>query len=186
MGVHAASSQSGKEAPRGEGRRLMFDILALPANMREKIMVSVDQRETNGSVCWEWAGATNSKGYGSIGVGNRKTALTHRRAYELLAGKIPAGDTVDHLCLNMICLNTDHHELVSRAENSRRRHAAQTHCKEGHPLSGENLRLAKRSSGNTHRVCVTCQRARNREWMRASRESIEAIRTGQRVPEVKS
>lgn len=149
-----------------------FDVTKLPANMRQKIMVSIDQTLTNGTVCWEWTGATNPNGYGSVGVGNRKTALAHRASYVAVIGKIAAGLTLDHICRNKLCVNTDHLEIVTRAENSRRRHAAQTHCKEGHALSGENLRVVERPGGYTRRVCITCQRARNREWMRTNRKVV--------------
>ena len=151
----------------------MFDVTALPANMRGKIMVSLSPSETNGTVCWEWTGATNSTGYGSM-TGGRKglTVLTHRNAYQLLVGTIPAGLTIDHLCRNKLCVNTDHMEPVTIAENNRRKNAAQTHCKQGHPFEGDNLRVAKRPGGYARRVCVACQRARNREWMRTSRMAV--------------
>lgn len=140
-----------------------FDVTALPMNMREKVMVSFDPKMTNGSVCWEWTGATQSSGYGSM-AGGRKglTVLTHRNAYTLLVGNIPQGLTIDHLCFNIICVNTDHMEVVTRAENNRRKNAQQTHCKQGHPFEGDNLRVVTRKTGNVHRICVTCQRAAGR------------------------
>lgn len=147
-----------------------FDVTKLPANMRSKIMVSVDQVETNGSVCWEWTGATNSKGYGSVTAGVKgKTLLAHRRAYMELVGPIPKGLTIDHLCFNIICMNTDHMEPVTRGENSRRALARQTHCKRGHLLSGDNLRLTTRLTGLTYRVCIACTRLARRDWMRRAR-----------------
>lgn len=44
---------------------------------------------------------------------------------------------------------------------------AQTHCINGHPLSGDNLR--RKSNGA--RRCRTCGNASSREWMRRSRAS---------------
>ena len=58
--------------------------------------------------------------------------------------------------MNKLCQNVDHMEVVTRAENSRRAHAARTHCKRGHPLSGSNVRLYKRANGRVHRVCRAC------------------------------
>ena len=148
---------------------MSFDVTALPENMREKIMPSLDGKLTNGSECWEWQGCVNSKGYGCT-AGGRKgyNVLTHRKAYQTLVGAIPAGLTIDHLCMNKVCVNTDHMEVVTRAENSRRKNAAQTHCKHGHPLSGENLYLKHRRSGRVDRVCLTCHRKWQRE-MKAKR-----------------
>lgn len=135
-----------------------FDVTALPPNMREKVMVNFDRPETNGSQCWDWLGAQNSKGYGSMTNGRGGSMLTHRKAYEQLVGAIPRGLTIDHLCFNKICVNTDHMEVVTNAENNRRKNARQTHCKQGHELSGANVRIANRKDW-PQRVCVTCQRA---------------------------
>lgn len=128
----------------------MFDITALPLNMRDKIMPG-----ENG--CWEWLGAKQSSGYGSRGNGRGKSELTHRAAYEIVVGPIPFGLTIDHLCFNKACVNTDHMEPVTRSENSRRKIEAQTHCKRGHELAGDNLREKVRRDGLAYRVCVTCQ-----------------------------
>jgi hypothetical protein len=46
--------------------------------------------------------------------------LAHRVAYRLTVGEIPDGLTVDHLCRNRMCVNPDHMELVTLAENGRR------------------------------------------------------------------
>lgn len=70
-------------------------------------------------MCWEWTEAT-SAGYGQLKVA-RHWVYAHRFAYELLIGPIPDGLDLDHLCLNAICVNPDHLEPVSRAENRRRR-----------------------------------------------------------------
>lgn len=140
----------------------MFDVTALPANMRDKIMVSFSPALTNGTVCWEWTGALTSKGYGSMTNGRGSSKLTHRAAYETLAGPIERGLTIDHLCFNIICVNTDHMEVVTNAENNRRKNARQTRCKQGHELSGDNVRIARRKDW-PQRVCVTCQRG----WSRA-------------------
>jgi hypothetical protein len=46
--------------------------------------------------------------------------------------------------------------------------AAKTHCQQGHPLSGDNLRI---DSGKWRR-CRTCLRDTQREWMRAKRHAL--------------
>lgn len=74
--------------------------------------------------CLLWTRGRNGKGYGSIGIGNKKTALVHRVVYEAQVGPIPGDLTIDHTCLNKLCQNVNHMEIVTRAENSRRAAAA--------------------------------------------------------------
>lgn len=47
--------------------------------------------------CWIWPGTKDSGGYGMIHR-NGRSEKTHRVAYELLVGPIPAGLNLDHLC----------------------------------------------------------------------------------------
>lgn len=155
-----------------------FDVRALPMNMRAKIMVGFDQKYMNGSPCWEWTGATNSRGYGSCASGRKgKTMLAHRRAYEIVVGPIPEGLTIDHLCRNKVCVNTDHMEPVTGPENTRRALALISHCKQGHPFEGDNLRVVQRRTGHLHRVCVTCQRKWGRVSSRKRRAALKEHKT---------
>lgn len=66
--------------------------------------------------CWPWTGATNSGGYGNIGVDGR-TVSTHRLAFELTWGPIPPGMDVLHSCDNPPCCNPTHFYLGTDKEN---------------------------------------------------------------------
>lgn len=123
--------------------------------------------------CLIWQGAQNSRGYGSVTNGHGGSMLAHRKVWESVNGPIPEGLTIDHLCMTPLCLNVEHMEVVTRAENARRGCAARTHCKYGHPLSGENVRLYTRANGRVHRVCRACAYRWNVE-SRARREAVAA------------
>lgn len=116
--------------------------------------------------CWEWQASRGSHGYGQIAY-KGKPRLAHRLSYELLAGPIPAGLDIDHLCRNRGCVNPGHLEPVTRSVNLRRGESgenvariqrAKTHCPRGHPYSGANLII--RPEG--WRACRTCVRERSR------------------------
>lgn len=77
------------------------------------------------SGCWVWLGNTDRKGYGRICVrrhGRPTGVRAHRLALVVLVGHdIDEVLTVDHLCRNPGCINPAHLEVVTRAENTRRR-----------------------------------------------------------------
>lgn len=75
--------------------------------------------------CWPWTGATAPNGYGCIVwrvAGLRVRFTPHRLALEWYTGApVPPGLEVDHVCCNRLCCNPRHLEVVTHAENVRRR-----------------------------------------------------------------
>ena len=67
--------------------------------------------------CWEWQGAIQSKGYGSVGISKGKTALAHRIAFEITYGEIPNGLMVLHTCDDRSCVNPNHLYLGTHQDN---------------------------------------------------------------------
>lgn len=121
--------------------------------------------------CWVWLGRTTKKDYGVFRVDGRDVRA-HRWSWETLVGKIPDGHALDHLCRNHPCVNPDHLEPVTWAENTRRgpipkRNASRTHCPSGHAYTVENTAVY---AGK--RTCLTCRTERNRRL--ATQQSREA------------
>jgi hypothetical protein len=121
--------------------------------------------------CWRFGGFI-VEGYGRfVWPGGQ---LAHRFAYELLIGPIPLGMEVDHVCHtrdancrlgktcpHRACCNPAHLQAVTHVENGQRahrpkgnQHGRQVACKNGHLLSGDNLRIEL----GGRRRCLTCKR----------------------------
>lgn len=129
--------------------------------------------EIQESGCWEWTGHLSPMGYGRINLGppTNQPGFTHRVAWELLVGPVDDGLELDHLCRNKACMNPDHLEPVTHAENLRRgispvgragqlsprrlaRPRSKTHCPHGHEYSPDNT--YRRPQGTLE--CRACRR----------------------------
>lgn len=120
------------------------------------------------SGCWLWTMATTNAGYAEIGD-KYKMFYGHRVAYEMLVGPIPDGLEPDHLCRVRCCVNPDHLELVTHAENMRRGKEAgtmgrkrRTHCARGHKY---------RVDPAGHSRCRQCADDRHSEMKKATTET---------------
>ncbi len=69
-----------------------------------------------GDSCWEWVGARNSGGYGTIGVGGR-SQLAHRVSWMLHHGQ-PGNAAVLHHCDDPSCVRPDHLYLGDQKRNA--------------------------------------------------------------------
>lgn len=139
--------------------------------LRERVEFYADMSGGPDS-CWTWTGELDKGGYGSIHARAMPTRLAHRLSYMAFVGPIPDGMHLDHTCHDPAtcragakcphrrCVNPDHLEPVTPAENVARcgsvfgENMRKTHCPKGHPYSGTNLYLTKRG-----RACRTCRLA---------------------------
>lgn len=135
--------------------------------------------------CWEWTGYVHTKRkyaahrYGGTSLPapgtkrGQRTLHAHRAMWIVVYGEPDKGLEVCHECDNPLCINPLHlflgtHKANMADSKKKGRHflSSKTHCKRGHPLSGENLYVC--SSGLRH--CKECERWRHRERYYANRE----------------
>ena len=108
--------------------------------------------------CWNWIGRPAKGGYHRVTV-KKQSRVAHRWVYEVLVGPIPEGLTLDHTCQNPGCVNPEHLEPVTLAENIQRARARITHCPLGHAYDEQNT--YNRPDGG--RDCKACINRRSRE-----------------------
>lgn len=135
----------------------------------EKWVEAEEPHPVLGTKCWLWTAGTTSAGYGGF-YADGKHLSSHRVSYEMHVGPIQEGFDMDHLCRVHRCINPEHLEPVTHAENVRRGQAGKqgrgkTYCMRGHPLSGENL---NRYRGR--RRCRACADLQRRAWARDNPE----------------
>ena len=134
----------------------------LPRRVAAKVVVS-------DSGCWLWTGSKTHNGYASAKVEGDRVRV-HRYAYERAFGPIPVGLVVDHLCFTRECINPDHLEVVTQAENlrrSRERYGLRVTCSHGHPYDSVNTRY----ESDGRRTCRICDRDRRRAYVAAKTTS---------------
>ena len=119
----------------------------------KRFLAKVDKTDE----CWLWTGYKQPNGYGTFRLGG-KMRYAHRVSYEHYVGPIPEGAETDHLCKVRHCVNPDHLDPVTHKVNMHRgdtlaaKHAAKTHCPQGHEYAGDNLYVDTKGS----RRCRAC------------------------------
>ncbi len=130
----------------------------------DRILNKIELEPNSG--CWLWTATTTPKGYGRVWW-ESNLMRAHRLVYELLIGPIPDGLQIDHLCRVRHCVNPEHLEPVTHAENVRRGESGKylkdkTHCPHGHEYSESNTYVSK----NGARHCRECRRGARAAYLR--------------------
>ena len=108
----------------------------------EKMIDKISSQEG----CWLWTGSLNKEGYGQFWL-NGTMKRAHRLSYELTGQPIPEGHFIRHKCKPKNCINPEHLEPGTPAENTADRLRDGTDCRgEKHPratLTNEQVREIK-------------------------------------------
>lgn len=150
--------------------------------MPQVLAMTVTTRKPAVGPCIE-GGSVGKNGYSTVTVDGR-TRNAHRVAYEQRYGPIADGLHLDHLCRNRPCVNPEHLEPVTQAENNRRAAEDQATCANGHPRTPDNL-IVEMEMGAERRRCQVCRRAdrarAGRQYRATHRDKINADQRARRA-----
>lgn len=149
--------------------------------LEQRFWSRIAKRETG---CWEWTGSRHDRGYGQmynceVGGGSRKE-FTHRVAWRLTHGDIPAGAHVLHRCDNRLCCNADHLFIGTNDDNIRDKMAKSRQSRgHTHPrtkLSESDIPAIRRDPRNL------CQLGRHYGVSAATIRDVKIGKTWRHVP----
>jgi hypothetical protein len=122
--------------------------------------------------CWLWQGPRCKGGYAQLSVGGRKIYV-HRFSWSLVHG--PTELDVLHHCDVPACVRPEHlfsgthfDNMLDAKTKGRFVNQKKTHCRKGHPLEGENVRI-----NMSERVCRQCNRDKTQRYREHRRIAVD-------------
>jgi hypothetical protein len=107
--------------------------------------------------CWNWKGAADKDGYGTVKLRGRRVEKAHRLAFRLAKGDIPDGMMVCHECDNPSCCNPAHLFLGTAQDNksdcvAKGRHVKGRGVYWKAKLSEDDVRAIRADARNSYQV----------------------------------
>ena len=98
---------------------VMLRMAIAPTPIKDRLLSGIQICPHSG--CWMWQRSVQRNGYGQIGAGSKRGGMknTHRVAWEVFNGAIPAKMQVLHRCDRKLCCNPGHLFLGTQADNMR-------------------------------------------------------------------
>ena len=90
----------------------MQQVMELTEEHKKRFWEKVDKTDD----CWLWTGGKNNYGYGKMRI-NSKIYRTHRVSWFLAGNIIPEGHVIRHKCRSRHCVNPEHLETGTIADN---------------------------------------------------------------------
>jgi hypothetical protein len=159
-GIEKDKGQSADAKERPLVRKLVKpDLAAIIARDMERILERIAAHLITSGGCWEYQGLITGGGYPGFNcdlIGNgRRVVYLHRLSYALFHGSDPGDLLIRHKCDNPKCINPDHLETGTHADNARDRadhrfkQAAAKYWAERAPVNNPKLALSDHSDPAT-------------------------------------
>ena len=86
--------------------------MELTEEQKKRFWAKVDKTDS----CWLWTGSILRNGYGQVCF-NNKMYMSHRISWLLAGNTFPDGHVIRHKCRSRHCVNPEHLETGTHAEN---------------------------------------------------------------------
>lgn len=143
---------------------------------RQRFCSKVDRASPHD--CWPWIGSLYRTGYGNVRI-RGKTYRSHRVAWAIAKGVIPAGLCVLHKCDNRACCNPEHLFLGSLKDNITdmyRKGRARPPTGKAHGSRTHPERLARGNRHGTHTKPESIPRGIKRPGAKLTEYEVKQIR----------